>query len=70
MQEPGKASLNASVRLTVTMIGGKGAIFSETQTSTQERKGVLTSGDAENLLVDTLRGITGPIARKIHDAMH
>jgi uncharacterized lipoprotein YajG len=70
LQETGTVSVNAIVRLTITMTNGKGMpVFTETQTSTQERKGVLTSNDVENLLVDTLRGISGPISRKINDAM-
>lgn len=69
MQEQGKTSLNASMRLVITMIGEKGTVFSETQVSTQERTGVLTSSAVENMLVDTLRGITGPMARKINEFM-
>jgi uncharacterized lipoprotein YajG len=70
LQETGTVSVNASVRLTIAMESGRGMpMFSETQASTQERKGVLTSNDVEDLLVDTLRGITGPISRKINDSM-
>jgi uncharacterized lipoprotein YajG len=70
LQETGTVSVNASVRLTIAMASEKGMpMFSEPQASTQERKGVLTSNDVEDLLVDTLRGITGPISRKINDSM-
>ena len=69
MQEPGPASLNVSVRLSITLAGRQGMIFTENQASSQDRKGVLTSNDAENLLADTLRVILGPIARKINDSM-
>ena len=69
MQEPSTATVTANIRMTITLTGSKGTVFSETLTSTQERKGVLTSGDVENLLVDTLRGIVSPMSRKISDAM-
>lgn len=69
LQEQSATSINATIRLTVTMNTERGTVLTETMTASQERKGVLTSSDIENLLVDTLRGITGPMARKINDAL-
>lgn len=65
LKEVDSTTMNATVRLSVTLTGRKGKLYEENFSSSQERKGLLTPTLAENLLSDTVRDVLTPAALKI-----
>ena len=68
IREVGVTTFNATIKVTVNLANRNGNIMSQTLASTQERRGVPTSGSVENLMMDTLREVMGVAASKISEA--
>lgn len=65
LKELNPTTMTATIRITVTLRGKKGVLYSENLSSTQERKGLPSATAAETLLADTLRDVLQPTAKKI-----
>lgn len=70
LKENSPTAMTAAVRISVTLTGPKGVVYSENLSSTQERKGISSPAAAESLLADTLRDVLLPTAKKIENHLH
>ena len=69
IRENGPTSLAATVRLTVTLSTPDKVIYSESLSSTQERRGLPSASGVESLVADTLRDVLVVAAGKMAEKM-
>lgn len=65
LKETSPTQMDVVIRMTITVSGEKGVLYTETLSATQDRQGLPTASAAENLLSDALRSILAPASLKI-----
>lgn len=65
LKENSATEMSVQMRISCTLASRKGKIWTESSNSSQSRSSLPSGASADNLLLDTLRDLTQPVAQKI-----